>query len=221
MKDSSKLDEMVVQIEFLLISVIQGVALAALASSAASPVVNLQYEYWPYIIIAFLFILIFWSQAIMHVLSFIRWPIDMAHNFLYFLASLVEVMAFNELTNPLKWFGFIFSFVLVTAFLYLYDLQLIKRCKNDFIKTRSGKNLWESIYNEQIFETKVFVPLGLLYTIGAFLAILFYPNIFIKQHYHLIFVGGQVIFGLIILITSLKAFKKRLRLIATQQIASK
>ena len=47
MKSSlSNLDQTVVDIEFLLISVIQGVALATLATNAVSPISNLQIEYW-------------------------------------------------------------------------------------------------------------------------------------------------------------------------------
>src|SRR5438309_667456 len=134
-----QLDDFVVNIEFLLISVIQGVALAALAASAAPIIASLQFEYWPYIITAFLFILLFWSQAIMRVLGFIRWPLDMMHNFLYFLASFVEVVAFSEMTNPLLWFSLIFTFVFVSGLLYYYDLILIKQCKRDMEKTNSGK----------------------------------------------------------------------------------
>jgi len=103
-----RLDEFVVDIEFLLISVVQGVALAALAAAAAPIVANLQLEYWPYIVSALLFILIFWSQAIMHVLGFIKWPLDMIHNFLYFVASLIEVMAFSVMNKPLVWFSLFF-----------------------------------------------------------------------------------------------------------------
>lgn len=208
-----KLDQLVVDIEFLLISVIQGVALAALAGAAAPIVTNLQFEYWPYIISAFLFILIFWSQAIMHVLGFIRWPLDLVHNFLYLLASLVEVMAFSVMTDPFLWFSFISAFVCITGILYFYDFILIKNHKSDF-KTSPGKALYKNLYEEQLFDMKVYVPSGLLFTFGCAFLIYRFPQIFIENRYHMVLVGIQVVFGLTIIFTSLKTFSKRLALIA-------
>lgn len=90
-----RLDQFVLDIEFLLISVVQGVALGALAAGAIEPLATMDYQYFPYIVAGFLLILTFWSQAIVHSLSFINWPLDLGHNFLYFLASLVEVLAFS------------------------------------------------------------------------------------------------------------------------------
>ncbi|OGK18153.1 hypothetical protein A3G67_00835 [Candidatus Roizmanbacteria bacterium RIFCSPLOWO2_12_FULL_40_12] len=209
-----RLDEFVVDIEFLLISVVQGVALAALAAAAAPIVANLQLEYWPYIVSALLFILIFWSQAIMHVLGFIKWPLDMIHNFLYFVASLIEVMAFSVMNKPLVWFSLFFFFVLVAGVLYYYDLLLIKACKSDFSKTSSGKALYEDLHKEQMTNMKFFVPGGLLFNAACIFLIVKHPQIFIQNHNHVFLVGIQILFGLVILLTSLKTFKKRLALIA-------
>ena len=106
----SRLDQVALDIEFLLISVVQGVALAALAGGAAGIFTSLDWFAIPYAITAFLIVLIFWSGAIIHALSFIDWPLDLMHSFLYFLASFVEVMAFTHLENPMLWFIFILGF---------------------------------------------------------------------------------------------------------------
>ena len=45
----TRLHSTVVGIELTLISIIQGLALAVLASSAVQPMVRLQWETWPYI----------------------------------------------------------------------------------------------------------------------------------------------------------------------------
>jgi hypothetical protein len=66
-----RLDQFALDIEFLLISVVQGVALGSLAASAAGTLMSLRFEFFVYIISAFLLILIFWSGAILHALSFI------------------------------------------------------------------------------------------------------------------------------------------------------
>lgn len=71
-------------IEFILISVIQGMALQMLAGKAIEVFGKFQSEYYFYIFSGFVLILIFWSQSIIHALSFIHWPISLTHTFLYF-----------------------------------------------------------------------------------------------------------------------------------------
>jgi len=104
------LDHVALDVEFLLISVIQGVALVTLATSAVGPMISMETGTWPYIAVAFLFILIFWSGAIIHAVSFIDWPIDLIHSFLYFLASIIEIVAITNLMHPVLWFFFLFLF---------------------------------------------------------------------------------------------------------------
>ncbi len=207
-----KLDQFVLDIEFLLISVVQGVALGALASSASQPLSQMQFQYWPYIVSGFLLILTFWSQAIIHSLSFIKWPLDLTHNFLYFLAGLVEFLAFEHLTDPFRWFIFQFVFVAVAALLYLVDLRLIKQHKTDF-KTEREKELYKHILEEQQNEMKTLIPTGFIFNGLAVYLIWVYPEFFITQGYHIIIVGLQVLFNLVIIAVSLKSFKKRSKLI--------
>lgn len=212
MKNEIKLNQIVVDVEFLLISVIQGVALAALAASSISPITNFQIQYWPYIVSGFLLILIFWAQAIMHVLSFVRWPLSMTHNFLYFLASLVEVMIFSQMTSPAGWFAFYLAFVVVSAILYYYDLLLIKQGLKGKL-SEGQKNLFTSTLKEQRFELWVFVPLGILFNLGALVLIYAYPKVFIDSTYHIFLALAQIIFAFFILVWVNSGFKKRLRLI--------
>src|SRR5690348_11250966 len=75
----SNLDSLVISIELTLISIIQGAALGVLFSSATGPVINLQFEYWPYIVVGLTTILIFWSRSLVHTLTFISWPLDFTH----------------------------------------------------------------------------------------------------------------------------------------------
>ena len=220
MKSSfSNLDQTVVDIEFLLISVIQGVALATLASNAVNPISNLQIEYWMYIVSAFILVLTFWSQAIIHVLSFIDWPLDLTHNFLYFTASFIEVMAFSHMTNPMKWFGFMFTFVLISGILYFVDLKLIASRKKKFEQTTSGKALYGVIFKEQKFSLYTFVSLGLIFNFAAFLSIYLYPSIFLGKSYHVFLATLQTLFGVVILINSIGTFRKRAELIKEYKLS--
>lgn len=207
------LDQIVLSIEFLLISVVQGVALAALATSAAAPLGNFQTEYWLYIVSAFIFILIFWSQAIIHALSFIDWPLDLTHTFFYFLASFIEVVTFSEMTNPLKWFVFVTVFFGVAGLLYYVDLKLINNHKKEFEKNDNKKNLFHHILSQQTFEMKFLLPAGLIYNFSAALLIYVYPAIFITNKLHIVLILIQVLFGLFVLKNSIHSFKKRSELI--------
>ncbi len=40
----------------------------------------------------------------MHILSFIGWPLEFRHSFLYFAATLVETLAFTQVTQVANWF---------------------------------------------------------------------------------------------------------------------
>lgn len=211
--NKGKLDQFTLDIEFLLISVVQAMALAALAAAASEPLSNLDFQYWLYILSGFLLILTFWSQAIVHSLSFIKWPLDLTHNFLYFLLGLIEFLAFAHLQDPLRWFIFQLIFVIVASILYFVDLKLIKKAKGNF-KTEAEKNLYKHIFKEQIKEMKSLIPSGLIFNSSAVYLIWRSPEIFIARDYHLLIVGIQVLLTIYILTVSLKSFKIRSGLIS-------
>jgi hypothetical protein len=208
-----KLDQFVLDIEFLLISAVQGVALGSLATAASDPISNLRFQYWPYILSGFLLILTFWSQAIVHSLSFIKWPLDLGHNFLYFLLGLIEFLAFNHLEDPLRWFIFQLVFVIVASALYWIDFRLIKKVEKDF-KTQPQKILYQHIYQEQMKEVKTLVPSGIIFNSLAVFLLWRFPDFFILQGQHLWIVGVQVLLTIYIITISIKSFKTRSRLIS-------
>lgn len=204
-----ELDQKASEIEFLLISVVQGLALQMLAVSALEPISMLKTEYWFYIVSAFILILVFWSQAVMHALSFIDWPIDLVHTFLYFLASFVEVMVFNQITHPLKWYLFGSAFLLIAGLLYTYDLFMIRRHRNDFIRRKEKKKLYEHMYTQQIKEMKLFLPGALVYSLLAAWLIFRFPDLFIDRNYHIYLAGLQMIGSAFLLINTIRTFKFR------------
>ena len=209
-----KLNQFTLNIEFLLISTVQGVALGALAASASEPLANLNFQYWPYILSGFLLILTFWSQAIVHSLSFIKWPLDLAHNFLYFLLGFIEFLAFNQLQDPLGWFIFQLVFVVVASVLYFVDYKLIKDGKVHFNDNPEEKALYKHILDEQVSEMKSLIPSGLVFNSLAVFLIWKYPEIFITQGYHVFIVGVQVLLTIYIITVAIKSFKTRSRLIS-------
>src|SRR6266702_2318274 len=86
----SDLDAMVVEIELTLVSIIQGVALTVLIENAYRAIAEPQLFFWPYVIAGLLVIFVFWSRAVLHIITVIRWPLEFGHNFLYIACALVE-----------------------------------------------------------------------------------------------------------------------------------
>lgn len=202
-----KYDNFVLNIEFLLISVIQGLALGTLATSSLIPLTNLNLESYPYILSGFLLILIFWSGAINHSLSFIDWPLDMNHNFLYFLLGFVEVLAFTQVTNVNLWFLFINLFFVVAIILYIVDLKLIKDHEDEFRGSERGE-LYKHILKEQKVELFLLLPLGLIFNLIAYYLA---TNNIVGS-----FILGMIqsLFLLGFLINFLYGYKKRAKLIS-------
>lgn len=205
-----KLDTMVVTIELTLLSVIQGVALYFLAENAHGPILMLDYEYWVYIFTAFLFLVVFWSQALVHVVSFISWPIEFVHMFLYFLVVITEVLMFQSITNPPNWFATNIVFFVVVGFLYYADLVLLKSKKAHFEGTEAGRTFYTATLKDQTFGMWVLVPLGFIFSLGAFSLVYFYPTFFIEEHWHLALAAFQAFVGIGFLYYLVSVFKKRL-----------
>ena len=122
----TELDGLVVNIELTLISIIQGVAFSFLAENARAVLVNRQFLFWPYAVTGLLIILLFWSRSLIHTLTVIRWPLRFGHNFMYIACTLVETVAFTQLTNPTNWYALNLVFALMAEILFALDLRLIR-----------------------------------------------------------------------------------------------
>ncbi len=210
MKAMQQLNEFTLNIEFLLISIIQGVALAALGSEASKLLQNPTPNNLLTIIAGFLFILIFWSGAIIHALSFIEWPLDLTHNFLYFLVSLIEIITFSYMDDPIRWFSFVFAFFFSSGILYAVDLWLIKNHKSRFTSD-DDKKLYTHILKQQYFELSVLIPGGLIFTAVSIWLLKQSPT------YTSLLLLIQVFFALVFLFNAIHSFKKRSKLITQAQ----
>lgn len=209
-----KLDQFALDIEFLLISVVQGVALGVLASITSGLIESFRFDYIFYIACAFLVILVFWSQAIIHAISFIDWPLDLIHNFLYFLASLVEVIAFSQIIYPLGWFAFMTMFFLVAAILYFYDIRLIKQHERKYQDSEIRRKLFKHIVERQKFEMQFLVPAGIVFNLASVILIFNFPELFIGKNWNLALIIIEVLFILAVLVNSINSLKKRSQLIS-------
>ncbi len=208
-----RLEEIITDIELLVISVVQGLAVTTLADKAIMPLQNLDFQYWPYIATAFIFILVYWSQAMNHALSFIKWPLSIGHSSLYYLTAIIEFLAFAHITNPLQWFLYTSFFMIVIFFLYICDLGLLRRERATFEKSEEGTKLYKHSLKEQLFELKTFVPGAIVFNILATWLIYTYPGVLIDHYVHIALIGIQGLFALFVFLRSLGQFKTRTTLI--------
>src|SRR5262249_58483628 len=93
----AELDQVIANVELTLASIVQGLALQFLAQSAGALLSWDKAMIWPYAFSALLIVLLFWSRALIHTLTLIRWPLEFFHNFFYFGCATIEAIAFLQL----------------------------------------------------------------------------------------------------------------------------
>ncbi len=99
-KVREELDSLVITMELTLMSIVQGIALYFLADSSIGLVARMELGFLPYVISGLLIILLFWSRSLMHILTIIRWPLEVIHNFIYISFTLIESVMFKQIGMP-------------------------------------------------------------------------------------------------------------------------
>jgi hypothetical protein len=166
-----QLDQLVLDVELVLISVVQGVALSTLAIEAGPRVASPEPLTLVFLATGLLFVLSFWSVAIIHAISFVIWPMDLGHYFFYFALALFECLTFAQMDHPVAWFGWSLACFLVTALLYVYDYRLMRERAPAFEDAPSRRALHADIVSHQLFEMRVLIPGGLLFNFVAWLVV--------------------------------------------------
>jgi hypothetical protein len=204
---ASELDGLVLSIEFTLISIIQGVALFFLVDNARSILLERQWAYWPYAATGLLIILIFWSRAILHTLTVIRWPLEFGHNFIYVLLALIESVAFTQLAHPENWYAVNTVYAAVVWILFVFDLRIIRRRRDEGSRKR-GAELFERLESDQFRNIRFLVPSNILFNAAAWAAVAFRPDIFLVQGWHQAIALAQLFFSLIYMGDSLNFYRR-------------
>lgn len=213
----NQLDGMIVGIELTLISIVQGLALSVLASSAVQPLTQLQVEYWPAIIVGALAILIFWSRSLIHTLSFIGWPLEFGHNFIYFVSTLIEVTFLTQISNPPAWFALQCVYFAIAWFLYFYDLRVVYKHHHDF-QTPSERKLYDDIVGDQLLNVRFLMPAGVAFNLLAWWLIQQRPDLFIERQWHVGLSLMSVLVGVIYLWDGMIILKRRQHWIVARYI---
>lgn len=167
----TKLDEIAINIELVLISLIEGVALVTLAEHSVDLLQGPEaFWYLPYILSGLLIILVFWAQSIMHALSFIRWPLNMWHMFLYFFAAFLQIVAYGAIEDKLMWFFWWTIFTLVGLGMYVLDLKVLQQ-----MRSRLGNDYINKIEERHRYEMRVLIPAALVFNLAMLLLTAVFP----------------------------------------------
>ena len=191
MQSRNELDSMVVNVELTLGSIIQGVALSFLATSASSVVDTARASTWPYLLAALIIVLLFWVRSLIHTLTLMRWPLELGHNCLYFAAALVEVVAFTHLADPLRWFALLALFAALVWGIFVYDLKVIRQRMEDS-SGEHGSELYRLVLIDQRLNIRFIMPLVFVFNLGAAWAIHAWAEFFIARGCHIIFIAAEV-----------------------------
>lgn len=164
--DMNTLDSLALNIELVLISIIEGVALSALAYGSISVFqIQQNWQYIPFVFAGLAILVVFWMQAILHAISFVHWPLSMPHMLSYFFAAFLQATAFYSITNGVAWY---FWWTLFSAFVlgvYFIDLRMLDRAVPNFEKIPDGPAYIQGVRRRHIFEMKYLVPLSILFNV--------------------------------------------------------
>jgi len=204
----SQLDTTVVGIELTLISIIQGLALGVLAGASVQPLLQLQWEVWPYVLTGLFVILIFWSRSLIHTLSFIGWPLEFGHTFIYFGATLIEAAALSQVGNPEHWFALNAIYAAAVWGLYAWDLRLVRRHAADF-STAEEQALLQDIISDQRLNIAVMMPMAVAYQGLCWWLVHAYPQMFLQDRWHLLLIGLTLLFSVNYLYGGVRLLQRR------------
>ena len=203
-----QLHDTVVGIELTLISIIQGLALGVLAASAVQPLIGLQWEVWPYIATGLLTVLIFWSRSLVHTLSFIGWPLEFGHTFIYFAATLIEAVGLSQVSNPEHWFALNALYAAVVWGLYGYDLHLVRQREEDF-DSPPERALLADIIHDQRINIGFMMPAAVAFQAFAWWLVHQFPQTMLTQRWHLLLIVLTLLFSINYLYGGMRILRRR------------
>ncbi|MBV9128256.1 MAG: hypothetical protein JO117_09240 [Verrucomicrobia bacterium] len=170
----AELDGLVVNIELTLISITQGVALYFLIDNARALWLGPRPGDWLYAASGLVVLLLFWSRAMMHTLTLIRWPLEFVHNFFYVACAMFEAIMFAHLGHPAAWFALNAALAVLAECLFIFDQRLIRLRRAEASRAGSapraaGTELYALIAADQRLNIRLLVPVLLALYLGAWL----------------------------------------------------
>ena len=187
-----RLDELVINVELTLVSIIQGVALSFLADSTRQLIAGNAVEYYLYALNGLLIIFLFWSRAVIHTVTVIRWPLEFGHNFLYIACALFEAISFANLNQPLLWNALQTLFAVLVWLLFAVDLRLVRARQLEFAGS-AVERLFHAIRQDQMLNIIAAVPVFIVFYLVV-TGVLWHQQVSGGRfHWHLYFAGAQTV----------------------------
>jgi hypothetical protein len=175
------LSDLVIIIEFTLISVMAGVVLAPLADRAAGLLRGLRFETWPYILFGILYILFMWSGVLSHAFSFVGWPFELSHNLTYIAWALVLAMQMTFMEDPVGWFAMNILQYLVAAWIGYTDLRILRK-RLAGAHGPAASLIQMALRRQSLL--MIIIPLSLTSALISAGLLAAFPDFFLGQHAH-------------------------------------
>ena len=182
------LDGLVVTMELTLISIIQGIALYFLTETSRAVLINGQIILWPYVLTGLLFVLLFWSRALLHTLTVIRWPLEFGHNFLYIACTFLQAVMFTRIPEPRHWYLIGAIYTAALWLLFVIDMGMIRHRFQDSTSAESPQ-LLGILRREQLLHITLGMPAVAVFFVASTVAIHQWPEVMIDG-------GGHVVLAL-------------------------
>ncbi len=178
--------------ELTVISIVQGMALSFLVEGARSVFVEGRLAPTPYVLAGFLLACSLWARAVLHAFTVIRWPLDLGHNFLYFVAALLEAALFSQAGRPERWYPI--GTVMLLAFwgTFVRERRIYQARRRD-LAGPVGAALVDALEQEHELNIRLWMP-ALVVVWGAMTALLFAkPDVFLTGGWHVAFGALQAL----------------------------
>ncbi|HWP61002.1 MAG TPA: hypothetical protein VN495_00150 [Candidatus Paceibacterota bacterium] len=212
----TKLDEIALNIELVLISIIEAVALTFLGDNASHVLHSSEWPLFvPYVLAGLTILLVFWSQAILHAVSFIRWPLSMEHMLLYFVAVFLQILAYGSIDSVQMWFFWWSLFSILALLIYVVDLHIIRRARSKFEHHQHGVAYIADVERRHVNELRYLVPIALAFNIGAALFAWYLPTALENPSVFIALGLLQFLISLGALIDCVRNFRARSKILPT------
>jgi hypothetical protein len=209
---NAELESMATGVELTLASVLQGIALALLIPKIVELLTSGEYAKLPYIPASLLLLFIVWVAFIGHALSFIAWPFDPLHNFLYFLVTSSEAVLLVVIDQPAQWFLGLAGFALVMGFNTWYNGRRLEKSR-PYYASANEQALYAHIEAEQRAELGFMAGYFVLGALG-FIALRLRPEFGLPQELGWAVTGfGAMLLPLVHALRQSRTLRERARLI--------
>ena len=178
--------------ELTLISIIQGIALYFLTETSRAVLINGEIIFWPYVLTGLLFVLLFWSRALLHTLTVIRWPLEFSHNFLYIACTFLQAVMFTRIPDPRHWYLIGAIYTGAIWLLFVIDMGMIRHRFQDSTSPESLQ-LLGILRREQLLHITLGMPAVTVFFVASTVAIALWPEVMIDEGGHEVLAVAQLV----------------------------